>query len=127
MTPAEGPVHCECGVWTGERCAWSGPADETVLVAWVAPPMRGTYIAAGEIRSDLRIYATKVRAHEECAHLLLSLEPRWAELVTAEAEDEKHRPATPARGPSGPRPGRRMSGGRMCIPLAEKGSGAWST
>src|SRR5690606_13884660 len=39
--------HCQCGSVTGERCAWSGPRAETLVVRWVPPYLRGTAVAAG--------------------------------------------------------------------------------
>ena len=69
--------HCECGIATGERCSWSGPRSETVLVDYVPPYLRDTVRAAGTTRGC----SERIRVHHECAELICASEPEWAEIV----------------------------------------------
>src|SRR5690554_1650614 len=40
-------VRCECGVWTGERCVWTGPKSQTVVVEYMPKYLRASHRAAG--------------------------------------------------------------------------------
>lgn len=66
--------HCACGRATGERCSWSGPRSETVVIRYVPPYLRGTVRAAGTARGC----SERLRVHRECAELLCASEPDWA-------------------------------------------------
>src|SRR5690606_39544516 len=63
--------HCQCGAVTGERCSWSGPLAETVVLEYVTPHLRDTVRAAGTVRGCLE----RLRVHRECAELLCVSEP----------------------------------------------------
>jgi hypothetical protein len=36
-------IECECGTWSGERCQWSGPKSETVVVEWMPEQHRASH------------------------------------------------------------------------------------
>lgn len=40
-------TRCECGEWTGERCAWTGPRTQTVVVEYMPEWLRASHETAG--------------------------------------------------------------------------------
>lgn len=76
-------VHCECGEWTGERCAWTGPIDQTVLVEYMPEQYRASHTAAGNHGVYPHDGAVRVRVERSCAKLLLEdeSEQEWARIV----------------------------------------------
>lgn len=63
-------VQCDCGRITGERCAWDGPVEETVLVEWMPEYLRASHIAAGNSGRYPHNGAIRIRIHHACADLL---------------------------------------------------------
>lgn len=84
-------IECECGAWSGERCAWTGPAADTVTVEWVPAYVRQLHVAG---RSDgvwPRHGSTLLTVERSCAAHILAQSGDWAHLVTAggaEATDD---------------------------------------
>ncbi len=74
-------VHCECGEATGERCEWSGPESETVVVKWMPPQHRASHAAAGGHGAFPHNGAKRFRAQERCAESLVEHDGDWAEVV----------------------------------------------
>lgn len=76
-------VHCECGEWTGERCAWTGPVGQTVLVEYMPEQYRASHRAAGNPGACPHNGAVRVRVERSCAKLLLTDENarEWARIV----------------------------------------------
>jgi len=65
-----GHVHCQCGTWTGERCVWSGPIGETVVVDYMPEFHRDSHRAAGNCGSYPDNGSVRVRVERSCADLL---------------------------------------------------------
>lgn len=76
-------VRCECGVWTGERCVWTGPKSQTVVVEYMPKYLRASHQAAGNAGLYPANGAVRVRVERYCAELLLSCEDErdWAQIV----------------------------------------------
>src|SRR5690606_21903914 len=77
-------VCCECSAWTGERCVWTGPRSQTVLVEYIPKYLRASLKAAG----IAGFYppdnnAECVRVSRYCAELMLSNDDErdWAQVV----------------------------------------------
>lgn len=83
MMRASRTVHCECGVWTGERCVWTGPKSQTVVVEYMPEYLRASHQAAGNAGLYPANGAVRVRVERYCAELLLSNEDErdWAQIV----------------------------------------------
>ena len=73
-------VHCECGEVTGERCAWSGPIAETVIVEYMPEYLRASHEAAGNAGQYPANGAIRMRVEKRCAGLIVSTEGEWAEV-----------------------------------------------
>lgn len=76
-TETKTTYQCGCGEWMGERCAWTGPAAEMVVVRWVPPMHRGTAQACGSDRGMGQVVA----CHPDCAEAEVEDEPEWACIV----------------------------------------------
>lgn len=76
-------VRCECGVWTGERCVWTGPRSQTVVVEYMPKYLRASHQAAGNAGLYPANGAVRVRVERYCAGLLLLNEDErdWARIV----------------------------------------------
>ena len=76
-------VHCKCGEWTGERCNWTGPREETVIVEYMPEYLRSSHDAAGNHGHYPSNGAIRVRVERSCANLLLAdeSEQEWARIV----------------------------------------------
>lgn len=76
-------MECECGTWTGERCAWSGPKSATVLVEYMPQQYRSSHEAAGNVGTWPANGAERVRVSRECAETLLEQpdERDWSRVV----------------------------------------------
>ena len=68
-------VSCHCGKWSGERCEWTGPESETVLVAYIPDALRGTAQAA-HTRSGLE---RTIRVERSCAARMVETDGEWVE------------------------------------------------
>ena len=60
-------VACECGRVTGERCAWSGRIDETVVVEWMPEFLRSSHEAAGNSGVYAHNGAERIMMERSCA------------------------------------------------------------
>jgi len=76
-------VRCECGAWTGERCAWTGPVSQTVVVEYMPQYLRAAHHAARNAGRYPYNGALRVRVERHCAEMLLSDEDErdWAQIV----------------------------------------------
>jgi hypothetical protein len=74
-------VQCECGRITGERCAWSGPSDETVVIEWMPPYLRASHQAAGNRGDYPANGAERLRVHAACADLIMGDDGDWTSVV----------------------------------------------
>lgn len=72
---------CECGEWSGERCQWSGPVEETVLVEYMPEIHRASHTAAGNRGSYPANGARRIRVEYSCAELIVEHDGDWAEIV----------------------------------------------
>ena len=65
-------VACECGEILGERCAWSGPESETVVVEVMPESLRASHSTAGNWGVYPANGAMRLRCHPDCAAVLCS-------------------------------------------------------
>lgn len=75
-------VQCECGAWTGEPCAWSGPAYKTAVVEYMPGHLRASHRATGNSGTYPDNGAIRVRAERSCADSIVKSDPDWAEIVS---------------------------------------------
>nr|PZN76093.1 MAG: hypothetical protein DIU57_17695 [Pseudomonadota bacterium] len=73
--------HCECGEWTGERCAWTGPIEQTVLVEYMPEQYRASHKAAGNVGRYPHNGAIRIRCERSCAESIVEYDPEWAWIV----------------------------------------------
>lgn len=78
---AAGHVACECGEWSGERCEWSGPESETVVVEWMPEYLRASHRQAGNSGVYPHNGARLIRCERSCARRIVSDAPEWARIV----------------------------------------------
>lgn len=78
---AAGHVACECGEWSGERCEWSGPESETVVVEWMPEHLRASHESAGNSGVYPHNGARLIRCERSCAARIVSDAPEWARIV----------------------------------------------
>lgn len=71
---ADGEVRCECGTWSGVRCAWFGTVEETVEVEFTPEPKRCTPPSAE--------CALRIRVEQSCAKVMLELDSEWVRVLT---------------------------------------------
>lgn len=64
-------IECECGKVTGEKCQWTGPIEETVIVEYMPDSLRDSHEAAG----NRGIYPAK-----SCADLIVKTNDGWAQI-----------------------------------------------
>lgn len=62
--------RCECGDVTGERCQWSGPAADTVIVEYMPQHLRSSHTAAGNTGIYPANGAHRIRVERSCADLI---------------------------------------------------------
>ncbi len=74
-------VECECGEVMGEKCSWTGPAAETVVVEWMPPQYRDSHTAAGNSGFYPANGAVRLRCERECAERILEGDGEWAAIV----------------------------------------------
>jgi hypothetical protein len=72
-------VQCECGEITGERCQWSGPASETVVLEYMPPEFRASHSAARNSGTYPHNGAIRVIVAASCADELLDF--GWTDVV----------------------------------------------
>lgn len=63
-------VNCECGRITGERCQWSGPKSQTVVIVWMPEQHRASHAAARNSGVYPNNGAERLRLERSCAELL---------------------------------------------------------
>ena len=63
-------VGCACGQATGERCEWSGPKRQTVIVEYMPEQHRESHRAAGNMGSYPHNGAIRIRCERSCADRL---------------------------------------------------------
>lgn len=74
------PHHCECGVWSGERCLWTGPVADTVVVEYMPEYLRASHVAAGNSGQFPHNGACRIRVEQSCANRIIQDE-EWARIV----------------------------------------------
>lgn len=74
-------VRCECGEWSGQRCEWTGPHKETVLVEWMPVHLRASHRAAGNSGSYPHNGAIRILCERSCAERIVAQDPEWARIV----------------------------------------------
>ena len=78
---SERVLRCGCEVWTGERCAWSGPASEMVMVEWMPHYFRESHKAAGNRGQYPANGALRIAAEQTCADIAVRSDPEWTSIV----------------------------------------------
>ena len=78
---AEKTYQCGCGVWWGEKCAWSGPLSEMVVVEWMPEYLRATHSASGNRGSYPLNRSERVAVEKGCAQLHLKSDSEWSRIV----------------------------------------------
>lgn len=73
--------HCGCGEWLGERCNWTGPMAEMVVVEWMPEYLRSSHEAAGNAGQWPHNGAVRVAVQWECADMVVEASPNWARIV----------------------------------------------
>jgi hypothetical protein len=74
-------VNCECGEWSGERCLWSGPVSETVIVEYMPEQLRPSHIAARNSGTYPHNGAERIRVEKSCAENIVERDGEWARVV----------------------------------------------
>ncbi len=74
-------VECECGEWSGEACAWSGPKGETVLVEFMPEQHRASHRAAGNRGSYPHNGSIRIRVERSCADRMVETDGEWVARV----------------------------------------------
>lgn len=75
-------VHCHCGEWSGERCQWTGPKSQTVLVEYMPEQHRGSHVAAGNRGMYQANGAVRIRVEATCANAMVEADGDWCEIVS---------------------------------------------
>lgn len=60
-------MRCQCGEYTGERCAWIGSPTETVVVEYMPEHLRASHEAAGNRGVYPHNGAARIRCERSCA------------------------------------------------------------
>lgn len=81
MTTKQTQVNCECGRVYGERCAWSGPTAETVIVEVMPEWLRSSHESARNRGSYPANGADRIRVAKSCADRLVESEDGWATIL----------------------------------------------
>ena len=74
-------IQCQCGEWTGEMCAWSGPASEMVVVEYMPECLRPSHTAAGGRGAWPHNGSIRVAVERGCADLAVAADPLWTRIV----------------------------------------------
>lgn len=74
-------VTCGCGVACGERCTWSGPVEETVIVEYMPEYLRSSHVAANNSGSYPANGSIRFRAAKSCADIIVHDDPDWASIL----------------------------------------------
>lgn len=62
--------QCECGDLTGDRCDWTGPIADTVILEYMPEHLRASHVAAGNRGWYPHNGANRIRVAKSCADLL---------------------------------------------------------
>lgn len=76
-----GPVDCNCGEWSGERCAWTGPREQTVLVEFMPEFLRESHEAARNRGVWPHNGAVQIRVEKSCAKHMIKHDGEWCQIV----------------------------------------------
>lgn len=76
-------VHCDCGEWSGEQCAWSGPRSETVVVEFMPAFLRASHEAAGNRGLYPANGAQRIRVARACAERMIEVDGDWCAQVSS--------------------------------------------
>lgn len=74
-------VRCACGQWSGERCSWSGPRSETVIVEFMPEHLRSSHAAAGNRGSYPANGSRRIRVERSCAETMTRHDGEWCEEI----------------------------------------------
>lgn len=74
-------IHCKCGRIIGERCLWTGPESETVLVEFIPDHMRGEVALHPE--QDWSNAWSVARLERSCAESLCEQDPDFVRMAMA--------------------------------------------
>ena len=74
-------VRCECGHWSGERCAWTGPKEETVIVEWMPEHLRASHTAANNRGVYPHNGAERIRVERSCADRMVEHDGDWCRII----------------------------------------------
>ena len=77
-------TRCQCGEWSGERCQWSGPESETVLVEFMPEEHRASHVAAGNRGVRPHNGARQIRVERSCAARMVREDGDWCAIVGGE-------------------------------------------
>lgn len=74
-------VYCDCGEWSGERCEWSGPKSDTVLVEYMPDQHRASHRAAGGRGTYPHDGSIRIRVEQSCADGIVESDGEWCRVV----------------------------------------------
>jgi hypothetical protein len=74
-------VQCECGRVMGERCEWTGPRAETVVIEWMPEQHRVDHTRAGNSGSYPYNGAVRLRLGASCAERVAETDGEWTSIV----------------------------------------------
>ena len=74
-------VACQCGEHRGDRCSWSGPQSETVLVEYMPAQHRGSHRAAGNRGTYPANGAVLIRVSAECGDAMVEHDGEWCSIM----------------------------------------------
>ncbi|MCC6994796.1 MAG: hypothetical protein IT370_09325 [Deltaproteobacteria bacterium] len=84
----EMPAGCSCGEWSGEACAWSGPASATVEIEFMPAHLRSTHEAARNVGVYPHNGAVRCYVSRDCALEMLESDGEWCHVVGPVAQAE---------------------------------------
>lgn len=76
-------VHCGCGEWSGERCEWTGPESETLVVEYMPEQHRASHAAAGTRGTYPHNGAVRIRVARACADSMIECDGEWCSEVAS--------------------------------------------
>lgn len=77
----ESEINCDCGRWSGTRCAWSGPKSETVVVEFMPEWLRRVHPSSHECGWYPTNGAVRIRVERNCAAAMLEYDGEWCSIV----------------------------------------------
>jgi len=73
--------NCECGEWSGEMCAWTGPEAELLTVEFMPDFLRESHSACNNRGLYPHNGAVRVRVERSCADRMVQHDD-WCEQVS---------------------------------------------